>query len=178
MTNGFVVVITGIPSSGKTTLAGRLAVYLRNAGFRVEVLDGYFIRRMVLSYSDTDFEPGVTGRILGCLGWIARLLARNGVVVIVSGVFPSMESRRRLYELLDGIDRVVVYLKCRVEVCSKRDNKGLYKRFFNGELRVLPGINPPYEEPVNPDIVIDAEKTPLGEAVRIVVDYLKMRGFI
>ncbi len=174
----FAVLITGIPSSGKTTLAGRLAGFLRGRGFRVEVLDGYFVRNMVLGYTDTDFTPNTMKRILGCLGWMARLLVRNGVVVVVSGVFPGRASRMRLRSIIGSYPLIHVYLDCDVEACSRRDNKGLYKRFLTGKIETLPGVNPPYEDPGDADLVIDTRRYGPDEALRILVGYLEDRGLV
>ena len=173
----FVLFITGIPSSGKTTLANNLARVLRGMGYRVEVLDGYWVRRNICVYEGYDLETAE--RVMRCTAWIARLLVRNGVVVICSFVAPSRRIRALFKEIVSEEAPVLeVYLKCRPEICRLRDNKGLYRGVERGEIKVLPGIKIPYEESPNPDIVVDTEKHDPGETLSIVLRELEKRGLI
>lgn len=179
MERGVVILITGIPSSGKTTLANNLARLLRDEGKPVEAIDAYMVRHDILGYGDTEFTGESRHRILHTLAWIAKLLARHGVIVIISGVFPEKTTRMKLKNIIGGDARIVtVYLKCRPEVCSKRDYKGLYERFYKGEIDRLPGLNPPYEEPDNPDIVVNAEDMDPTEVLNYVYKRLMELGIL
>jgi adenylylsulfate kinase len=171
---GIIVFITGLPSSGKTTLANRLAGKLQSEGYRVEVLDAYFIRRDVLGYGDTDFSGDASARIVSCMAWLARLLARNGVLVICSGVFPSRSIRKRFRRIVNDDAKVyTIYLKASIEKCMERDTKNLYKRYLRGEITRLPGLNPPYEEPEKPDLVINVDDKNVDEVFNEAYKWLK-----
>ncbi len=174
---GFVLFITGIPSSGKTTLAYNLASYLRSRGFRVEVLDAFWVRENICMFEGYNREA--REKIMKCTAWIARLLARNGVIVICSFVAPS-RSLRELFRKIAGEEvRVIeIYLKCSIEVCRKRDNKGLYRKLERGEIKILPGVTIPYEEPLNPDIKIDTEKLGVEETLKYTLQKLREIGVI
>ena len=179
MDRGVVLFITGIPSSGKTTLANNLARLLRDKGIPVEAIDAYIVRHDILGYGDTEFTGESRRRILYTLAWIAKLLARHGVIVIISGVFPEKATRIELKKIIGGDARVVtIYLKCRPEICSKRDYKGLYERFYRGEIDRLPGLNPPYEEPDDPDIVVNVEDMGPVEVLNYVYKRLMELGVL
>ena len=170
---GVVVWFTGLPASGKTTIANGVAERLRAEGYRVEVLDGDWVRRTI--NPDAGFTREERRRHLLRVAWIARLLARNGVVVLCSFVSPYRDVRAEVRRIVEeeGIPFVEVYVKCSLEECIRRDPKGLYKRALRGEIPHFTGISDPYEEPVNPELVIDTEHDSIEVNVDKVYSYVK-----
>src|SRR3990172_335407 len=151
MKNGFVVWLTGLPGSGKTTIARELEPKLREMGWPVEVLDGDEIRQNLskgLGFSREDRETH-----LKRVTYVAKLLSRNGVAVIAAFISPYWSIRE--YVRKETTNFLEVYVKCSVETCAQRDPKGLYKKADSGEIKNLTGPQDVYEEPLNPDIVID-----------------------
>ena len=151
---GVVAWITGLPGSGKTTIATMVSEILRNKGYRVEVLDGDWFR------STIDPEAGFTreerARHLRRAAWVARLLARNGVIVICSFVSPYRDVREEVRRIVsEDVPFLEVYAKCPLEECIRRDPKGLYRKALEGKIRNFTGISDPYEEPERPDLVLD-----------------------
>ncbi len=154
MEKGLVVWLTGLPGSGKTTLATRAAEELRRKGYRVEVLDGDWVRKTI--NPDAGFTREERRRHLLRVAWIARLLARNGVIVFASFVSPYRAVREEVRKIIEeDVPFVEVYVRCSVEECIRRDPKGLYRKALRGEISHFTGITDPYEPPENPDLVLD-----------------------
>jgi len=171
---GFVVWFTGLPSSGKSTLAQRLKDELIKRGFRVEVLDGDVVREHIsrgLGFSKEDRDENIR-RIYH----VAYLLKRNGVVVITAAISPYREIRQEARELLK--DFVEVYASCPVEKCIERDVKGMYKKALAGEIKNFTGIDDPYEPPKNPEVVCETDKETVEESVKKIINKLIERGYI
>jgi adenylylsulfate kinase len=165
---GITVWFTGLPSSGKSTIAEGLATQLRGEGFRVEVLDGDEIRRNLtpdLGFSRADREENVRR-----IGHLATLLARNGVIVLVPVIAPFAESRDKVRaahaEL--GLPFLEVYVATPSDVCAARDVKGLYALQRAGRLTGLTGVDDPYEPPVSPDVTIPAHVQTVAESISTV----------
>ena len=172
---GMVVWFTGLPGSGKTTIASGVAERLREAGYRVELIDGDWARKTIsLGAGFTREERRVhLHRVAG----VARLLARNGVVVLCSFVSPYREVRRMIRGIVEEeAPFLEVYVKCSVEEAIRRDPKGLYARALRGEIKHMTGIDDPYEPPENPDLVVDTEKDPVETNVEKVLEMLRGRG--
>jgi adenylylsulfate kinase len=151
---GRTVWLTGLPSSGKSTIAAGLAGLLRDDGLRVEVLDGDEIRRNLtadLGFSRPDREENVRR-----VSFVATLLARNGVTVLVPVIAPYATSREKARAAHDelGIPFVEMYVAAPVDVCADRDVKGLYAKQRAGLLTGLTGVDDPYEPPTSPDLVL------------------------
>jgi len=162
LAGGMTVWLTGLPSAGKSTLAHELEKRLITAGHRVEVLDGDVMRTRLtkgLGYSKSDRDENVRR-----IGFVAHLLSRNGVVVIVPVVSPYRSVRDEIRELHTG-RFFEVHVATPVEVCSERDVKGLYARQRDGELSGLTGVDDPYEAPLSPELVIHTEAATLDESV-------------
>ena len=160
--DGLTVWLTGLPSSGKTTLASGLADRLVAAGRRVEVLDGDVVRRDLtkeLGYSRHDRAENVRR-----VGFVAHLLSRNGVVAICALVSPYRQERDEVRALHRG-RFAEVYLSAPLEVCAARDVKGLYARQRAGELQGLTGVDDPYEAPLEPDVVVPTHLQTVEESV-------------
>ncbi len=171
---GFVVWLTGLSGSGKTTIGRVLQQLLRDKGYKVELLDGDEVRRNLspeLGFSKQDREIHAK-RVV----YISKLLARNGVIAIVSLISPYRSFRAYAREELK--DFVEVYVKCSIDTCIKRDPKGLYKKALNGEIADMTGIQDPYEEPLNPEVIVDTDRQSIDECVNVVINTLLRLGYI
>ncbi len=173
---GVVVWLTGLPGSGKTTLARGVAEKLKAKGYRVELLDGDWARRTVSE--GAGFTREERRRHLRRIAWIARLLARNGVIVLCSFVSPYRDVRREVREIVEeeGIPFIEVYVKASLETVMKRDPKGLYAKALRGEIKHMTGVDDPYEPPESPEVVVDTEKLSVEKGVHMILSALKRAG--
>ncbi len=177
MEKGVVVWLTGLPGSGKTTVARLVAEELRRKGYKVELLDGDEVRKWLSP--EAGFTREDRRRHLRRVAHVARLLARNGVIVLCSFVSPYRDVRREVREIVErDAPFVEVYVKCSLEECIRRDPKGLYKRALKGEIQHFTGISDPYEPPENPDVVLDTEHVSPSDNASELLNYLRDRGFI
>ena len=165
LSTGVTVWFTGLPSSGKTTLAHALAKRLADEGYdRVEVLDGDLAREHLtkgLGFSREDRAENVRR-----IGWVASLLARNGVVVLASVISPYRDDRDAVREM-HGERFVEVHVATPLEVCAERDVKGLYATQRAGELTGLTGVDDPYEPPLRPEVVVPTHQQSVDESVEL-----------
>jgi len=173
---GTTVWLTGLPSAGKTTLALALAQVLRTRGADVEVLDGDEVRTHLsagLGFSRQDRETQVTR-----IGYVAELLARHGVIVLVPVIAPYRDARAgvRAHHDAHGTALLQVHLSTPVDVCAQRDVKGLYAKAFRGEISSMTGVDDPYEIPQDPDLRIDTAVLDRDSSVAALVDLLLERG--
>ena len=171
---GFTVWFTGLPCSGKTTISEIVEQELRSRGFNVEALDGDEIRRNLskgLGFSKEDRDTH-----LRRVGFIARLLTRNNVATLSAFVSPYRELRSHLRSEIGNF--VEVYVKCPVEVCIQRDVKGMYKKALAGEIQNFTGISDPYEEPLEPEIIVETDKETSEESAQKVVRNLEILGYV
>ncbi|MCD6301225.1 MAG: adenylyl-sulfate kinase [Staphylothermus sp.] len=168
---GFVIWLTGLPGSGKTTIANKVASVLRDKGYRVEVIDGDWARKTIsLGAGYTREERKIH---LHRVAWVARLLARNGVIVLCSFVSPYRDVRKMIREIIsEEVPFIEVYVKCPLEECIRRDPKGLYKKALRGEIKHFTGISDPYEEPLDPEIVVDTVNNSVEENASTIIDYI------
>lgn len=177
MTNnqeGFVLWLTGLPCSGKTTVADGVAEELKKLNLKVERLDGDIVRKGLtkdLGFSKEDRDSNVER-----VTFVARLLSRNGVATIVSFVSPYREKRRQCRE--ETTNFIEVYVKCPVEVCKQRDTKGMYARALCGEIKDFTGVDDPYEEPLSPEIILETDKESVEESVKKAIKKLKELNLI
>jgi adenylylsulfate kinase len=170
--SGATVWLTGLPSSGKTTIAVAVAERLRADGHRVQVLDGDELRRNLtadLGYSRADRDTNVRR-----VGVVAELLARNGVLVLVPVIAPYADSRAAVRAHHDeyGTAYVEVHVATDVAVCEQRDVKGWYAKARSGELTGLTGIDDPYEVPARPELRLDTAGSDVTESVDAVLALL------
>ena len=172
---GFVIWLTGIPGSGKTTLAKRLKSFLEERGLCVEHLDGDEVRPWLSPEAGFSREDRV--RHLRRVAFVSHLLARNGVIVIASFVSPYRETRDVARSLNRG-RFIEVYVKCPVEVAIKRDPKGLYKKALRGEIKDMTGIQDIYEPPENPEIIVETDKESVDESLNKIIDFLIRNSYI
>jgi len=171
---GFTVWFTGLPCSGKSTIADALAEELRKRRLKVERLDADIIRQHLwkeLGYSKADRDENIRRA-----AYLAHMLTRNGVAVLTSFISPYRELRE--YARRQIGDFVEIYVKCPVEVCIQRDARGMYKKAIAGEIQNFTGISDPYEEPLNPDVLIESDKEPLAKSVAKVLTKLTELGYI
>ncbi|MFH7339251.1 adenylyl-sulfate kinase [Streptomyces hygroscopicus] len=178
VTTGATVWLTGLPSAGKTTIAHELAGRLRAGGHRVEVLDGDEIREFIsagLGFSREDRHTNVQR-----IGFVAELLARNGVLALVPVIAPYADSREavRKRHAENATPYLEVHVATPVEVCSVRDVKGLYAKQAAGELTGLTGVDDPYEEPESPELRIESQHQTVQESAAAVSALLSERGLI
>jgi adenylylsulfate kinase len=165
---GFTVWLTGLPSSGKSTLARLLKEELDQAGFPVEVLDGDEVRQRLtkgLGFSKQDREENILR-----IAYVAKLLTRVGAVAITAAISPYQASRERAKL---EIGRVIeVYVKCPLSVCMQRDVKGLYAKAIKGQIQNFTGISDPYEPPTNPHVVVNTDTESIEESLTKILDGL------
>jgi len=173
---GATIWLTGLPSAGKTTIAYALANRLRGAGHRVEVLDGDEIREFLsagLGFSREDRHTNVQR-----IGFVAELLASNGVKALVPVIAPYADSREavRKRHQGEGTAYLEVHVATPVDVCAERDVKGLYAKQAAGQLSGLTGVDDPYEAPADPDLRIEAHTETVEDSAARVYALLAERG--
>lgn len=162
---GATVWLTGLPSSGKTTIARSTADALRAEGHRVQVLDGDEVRAHLsagLGFSKEDRDTNVHR-----IGFVAQLLAAHGVIVLVPVIAPYASSRGavRAWHAERGTRYLEVHVATPVEICAERDVKGLYARQAAGTLSGLTGVDDPYEIPIDPELRIPTHEQTVAESV-------------
>ena len=175
---GFTLWMTGLSGAGKTTLTNALISELKDRGISIEVLDGDEVRTNLskgLGFSKEDRDTNVRR-----IGYVSRLLSRNGVGVITAAISPYRSIRdeiRRATEA-DGAAFVEVYVKCPVAVLAKRDVKGLYKKALAGEIKEFTGVSDPYEEPLAPEVIVWTDRETVRESARKILSELEQRGLL
>ncbi|MFX1454514.1 MAG: adenylyl-sulfate kinase [Promethearchaeota archaeon] len=171
---GFTLWFTGLPCSGKSVLADTVAEDLRNRGMKVERLDGDIVRRSLtrdLGYTEEDRNMNIER-----VTFVAKLLTRNGVAVLASFISPYNEIRE--YSRNEIGEYILVYVKCSLHVCEERDVKGMYAKARAGEINDFTGIDHPFEEPDNPDIVVETDKHNVEESKAIILRALNKMGYL
>lgn len=172
---GWVVWIEGLPCAGKTTLARATSQRLAAEGREVEVLDGDEVRRMFspeLGFSRKDREMHARR-----VSYVAGMLARHGVVVLVAMITPY-ETSRQAARATVGERFSEIWLRCPVEVCRTRDTKGLYRRDRAVGSPKVTGVDDPFEEPLAPDLIVDTSSDPVTASTDRIVRYLASRGLV
>jgi adenylyl-sulfate kinase len=172
MSKAAVIWFTGLSGAGKTTITESLVPELRARGERVEVLDGDVVRTHLskgLGFSREDRDTNIAR-----IAFVADLLARNGVTVVVAAISPYRNTRDDARALIEKSARFVeVHVAPPLETCIERDVKGLYKKAIAGELKGFTGISDPYEEPLSPELRIDTSKVTVDEAVQLLLSALE-----
>ena len=171
---GFTVWFTGLPSSGKSTLARMLEEVLVQRGQRVEVLDGDEVRLRLsrgLGFSKEDRDENIRR-----ITYVAKLVTRCGGVAITCAISPYQALRD---EARQEIGRFIeVYVKCRLDVCIERDVKGLYAKALRGDIPAFTGVSDPYEVPLAPEIVVETDRESPEESLAEILRQLEVLGFV
>ena len=160
-----VVWLTGLPGSGKTTIAERVSQELRRRGHRVEILDGDAMRSV---FPQTGFSRMERDAHVKRAGYLASRLEFHGVIVVASFVSPYREARAAVRALCRTF--VEVYVATPLDECERRDVKGMYAKARRGEIQQFTGVSDPYEAPVSPELVIDTRDLTVEEAARRVLE--------
>ena len=171
---GFTVWFTGLPSSGKSTLAAMLFGELEARGMKAELLDGDVVRTNLskgLGYSREDRDTNILR-----IGWVAERLTYHGVAVVVSAISPYRGTRDQVRRQVG--DFVEVFVSCPVEECARRDVKGLYEKAMRGEITEFTGVSDPYEPPLDPEVTVETDKLSPEECLATVLDRLQELGYI
>lgn len=167
----FVLWMTGVPCSGKTTIAKKLREIIP----KIEMLDGDELYEWLAPY-DFSREARISQTLR--VAHIVKLLIRHDVSVCVSMVSSYSQSRKKAREIINDNRFVLCYIKCPLELCESRDVKGMYKKVREGTIKNFTGISDPYDVPENPDLILDTEKFSIEECVRTVRDYLETKNLI
>jgi adenylyl-sulfate kinase len=174
MGEGFTLWFTGLSGAGKSTLANLVADELRQRGHRVEVLDGDEVRTNLskgLGFSKQDRDTNIRR-----IGYVCKLLARNGVIAISAAISPYREIRDEVRTQHNHFFEV--YVKCPLDTLLERDVKGLYRKALNGEISNFTGVSDPYEEPFSPELVIESHRESPEQSLQRLLQTLEQAGFI
>jgi len=167
---------TGLSGSGKSTLAHAVEEELYQKGCRTVVLDGDNVRHGLCK--DLDFSDKSRKENIRRISEVSKLFIESGVITLTAFISPFEEERSKVREILVDGDLIEIYVKCPLSVCEDRDTKGMYKKAKNNEISNFTGISSPYEQPKNPDLVINTDKETIGESVNKVLDLLTQRKVI
>jgi adenylylsulfate kinase len=175
MKTGLTIWFTGLSGAGKTTISKELEHRLSERGVKkLEILDGDVVRTNLskgLGFSKEDRDTNIRR-----IGFVAKLLTRNGVLVMTAAISPYRTVRDEIR--MDIGDFLEVYVRCPVEVCAERDVKGLYKKAMSGEIANFTGVSDPYEEPINPEVICDTDKESVEESTLKVLDKMERLGYL
>jgi adenylylsulfate kinase len=172
--HGFCIWLTGLPSAGKTTIAKALTPKLRGLGWNVELLDGDEVR-MGLS-ADLGFDRKARETHAGRVTYVAKVLARNGVIPIVALISPYRTSRAKARSEIGNF--VEVHVTTPLDVCEQRDVKGLYKKARSGQIKEMTGIDDPYEAPEHPEIVVETIQHNPDQSADFIIAELRNGGWL
>jgi adenylylsulfate kinase len=174
---GFTLWFTGLSGAGKTTIAHVVGPELDRRGAVVEYLDGDTVRTHLskgLGFSKEDRDTNIER-----IGWVASRLTRHGGAVIVAAISPYDETRKHARALVEEFGPFVeVYVKASVDECARRDVKGLYEKAFKGEIKGFTGVDDPYEDPADAEIVVDTEAHDPEESAAIILARLEELGLV
>ena len=173
---GVTIWLTGLSGSGKSTIAVELEHALIENGHQAYILDGDNIRHGL--NKNLGFSPEDRTENIRRIGEVAKLFTDASIITIAAFISPYREDRDGVRRLLNDGEFIEVYVKCPLDVCEKRDTKGLYKKARAGEVKDFTGISAPYEEPLNPELTIDSSALSVEESTRAVLNYLEEKEYI
>jgi len=178
MSKGFTLWFTGLSGAGKTTLTNAILPHLLERGVKTEVLDGDEVRTNLskgLGFSKEDRDTNIRR-----IGYVARLLSRNGVGVIAAAISPYREIRDEVRRTIqnDGAAFVEIYVRASLDALIERDVKGLYKKALAGEIKQFTGVSDPYEAPDNPELIIESDKETIAESAAKIIAALEELGLL
>jgi len=165
-----VIWFTGLSAAGKSTLANALSTRLHMIGVKSYVLDGDNIRHGL--NKDLGFSPEDRKENIRRIGEVAKLFVDAGLIAMTAFISPYKEDRNDARNLLKEDDFIEVFVKCPLSECEKRDPKGFYKKARSGQIKEVTGISAPYEEPENPEVVLETDKANLEECIETILNYL------
>ena len=172
---GFTIWFTGLSGGGKTTISHIVSDELTDRGSKLEILDGDVVRENLskgLGFSKEDRDTNIRR-----IAFVADLLSRNDVPVITAAISPYRDIRDEARAMM-GDRFIEVYVEASVDACAERDVKGLYKKAFAGEIKEFTGVSDPYEEPLNPEVVLKTEEESPEESAAKLIAYLEERDLI
>ncbi len=173
---GVILWFTGLSGSGKSTVANEVSHRLHQMGKLNYILDGDNIRHGL--NKDLGFSPEDRAENIRRISEVANLFADAGVITITAFISPYRKDRDFCRSLAGDGRFIEIYVKASLETCEKRDPKGLYKKARAGEIKEFTGISAPYEEPLNPEIILDSDNLSIEEEVEKVLEYLKEKKII
>ena len=171
---GVTVWLTGLSGSGKTTIGGSVQKQLSALGYKVELLDGDLVRQNLskeLGFSKEDRDEHIRR-----LGFVAHLLTRNDVIVLVCAISPYRALREEVRQRIK--DFIEVYVNAPLLVCEQRDVKGFYKKALSGEIKHFTGIDDPYEQPLCPEVECRTNQENITESVSQVLAKLEELSYV
>ncbi|MDQ0897078.1 MULTISPECIES: adenylyl-sulfate kinase [unclassified Paenibacillus] len=174
MQKGVTVWFTGLSGAGKTTISGLVEAELRQSGKKVEALDGDVVRRNLTA--DLGFSKEDRFTNIQRVAYVATLLTRNDIIVLASFISPYQEMRDYCRKEIGSF--IEVFVKCPLEECISRDVKGLYKKALKGEISHFTGITDHFEEPMNPDVVVETGVETPQESAAIIMAYLARNHYV
>ena len=172
---GFTLWFTGLSGAGKSTLAQGVRAVLEARGQRVEILDGDEVRQNLskgLGFSKEDRDTNIRR-----IGYVARLLSRNGVVAIAAAISPYRAVRDEVRRASEAAF-VEVFVDCSIDELVRRDRKGLYARALKGEIQHFTGVSDPYEAPIAAEVTVHTDREAVDESLSIIVAWLEREGLI
>lgn len=167
---------TGLSGAGKSTLAHAVEERLHQLGCRTFVLDGDNVRHGLCA--DLGFSAADRTENIRRIGEVSKLFIEAGVITLTAFISPFRNDRKRVRALVAPGDFIEIYCRCALDVCEQRDVKGLYKRARAGEVLEFTGISAPYEEPENPELVVETDQYSVEECTAKVVELLRVRGIV
>ncbi len=170
---GLIIWFTGLSGSGKSTMAQAVEERLHKLGHHTFVMDGDNIRHGLCS--DLGFAHHDRQENIRRIGEVGKLFVHAGIIVIAAFISPFHTDRQRVRNLVDPTDFIEVYCNCSLEVCERRDTKGLYKNARAGRIRDFTGISSPYEAPIDPEVVINTGEDPIEVCADRVVEVVRKR---
>ncbi|MBC6975644.1 adenylyl-sulfate kinase [Bacillus sp. Xin] len=174
--HSFVLWFTGLSASGKSTVANAVAGKLFEKNIGNYVLDGDNIRHGLnkdLGFSESDRTENIRR-----IGEVAKLFVDQGTIVLTAFISPFRVDRQQVRDILEKDEFIEVFVKCPIEECEKRDPKGLYKKARQGNIKQFTGIDSPYEEPVEAEVVVETHLYSIEQCAEQIIGYLQERSFI
>lgn len=167
---------TGLSGSGKSTLAHMVEEILHSKGYHTYVFDGDNVRHGLCA--SLGFSPQDRSENIRRIGEMVKLFLDAGIFALTAFISPFARDRRAIRDRIGPSDFIEIHCRCSLEVCEQRDVKGMYKRARAGEIKEFTGISSPYENPENPDLVLDTDKLSVEECAERVMQVLRQRGIL